>query len=137
LFFQAYLDHHAAQAEIRLKDKWLEQQSQLENLSRQQKTLEAKAKAIAKTQAECDRKNKEHREKVRRINNDKFERWLDNASWAVRTFWVDTRAMRWLILVHWLVLFPIVAILGLRVVVSDRCIESTPCRSVVSWIVHF
>jgi hypothetical protein len=136
ILFNAFLNLQLAKTEFNLQNQWIIQQKNLNQIARQQKALEAKAKTIAKTQEENDCKNRAHLEKVRRLNNDRFVRWLDNASWTVQTFWSDTRAIRRVILLHWLVFFPLVGALGIRTALSDRCFHSAACRSVVGWIVE-
>lgn len=92
------------------------------------------------------------RTKLRRIQgNERFAKWLDNSSWAMERFgksfvtgvrggleeveWRcgNTRFVVIAIAIHWLVLFPVLGAIGLRMVLSDRCLQVAVCREVLKW----
>jgi anti-sigma factor RsiW len=128
IVFNAYLERHHAAAQYRLKDDLTAQAAQLAHLSRKQKALEAQAKAIAKTQAEFKAKVLAERERARRVNNDKFARYLDNLAWWVRVVVCSGRNMVWAVGLTALVLVPSTAALTIRTVVDESCLKSVPCR---------
>jgi hypothetical protein len=136
VIFKLYLESHFSQVQHELKSDWIQQSNQLNQVEIAQKLLEAKAKALVKTQKAIASKAKADRKRAQRLNNKRFFRWLDNASWAVRVFSNDSKVLIWVVAVHWFLLFPVVAGLSIRGVLSDHCIKSESCRSVVRLIIR-
>jgi hypothetical protein len=134
--FELYIEKHFSTVQHDLKSDWIQQSNQLKQIEKAQKLLEAKAKALVKTQKAITAKAKADKEKARRINNERFARWLDNAVWALRVFCTNSKVLLWVVAVHWFLLFPVVAGLSVRGVLSDRCFKSETCRSVVRWVIR-
>jgi hypothetical protein len=134
--FELYIERHFSTVQHDLKSDWIQQSKQLKQVEIAQKSLEAKAKALVKTQKGIAAKAKADKEKARRVNNERFARWLDNAAWSVRVFCTNSKVLLWVVAVHWFLLFPVVAGLSIRGVLSDRCFKSDPCRLVVRLILR-
>jgi hypothetical protein len=125
VLFSIYLQAHLLQAKYQLKKEWQAQDEQL------------KAKAIAQQQQAIAKQRAAEREHARRLNNKRFARWLDNTAWALRMWADSSKTVLLLVALHWVVLFPSMAFLGLRFVMDgDRCIQSEPCRLVVNWVIQ-
>ncbi len=146
IVFNAYLERHLAAARYRLKEDLVAQAAQIDQLDRKQKQLLAQAKAIAQTQAkreqaiakaqtEFEAKAKAERERAQRLNNEKFAKWLDNASWAVRVFCTDSHVLAWAIGITAIVLVPSTAALTIRTVVDEDCFKSPLCGWAVTTFV--
>ena len=114
-----------------MRDDFVAQAAQAEQLTRQQKVLEAKAATISKAQAKADAKAKTERERLQRLNNKAFARWLDNTGWAVRVFCTESRHLWLVAAIHWALFVP-VGLFAVRVALSERCIQTEACR----WIVR-
>jgi hypothetical protein len=135
--FDLYIEKHFSTVQHDLKDDWIRQSNQLKQVEKVQKSLEAKAKALEKTQKAIAAKAKADKEKARRVNNERFARWLDNAAWSVRVFCTNSKVLLWIVAVHWFLLFPVVVGLSVRgVLSSDRCFKSETCRVVVRWVIR-
>jgi hypothetical protein len=128
---------------------------------RQQTIDEQGEKAIATLKAR-QAKGKamiaDERAKLRRIqSNERFAKYLDNACWTINRFGKGTakgfgRWISWAIdevnwqsgrfsvliavaLVHWLVFFPLLGAWGLRIALSDRCLEIRLCQAALRWAI--
>jgi hypothetical protein len=134
--FGLYIDKHFSTVQHELENDWIQHSYQLKKIEEAQKTLEVKATALKKNQKAITAKAKADRKRAQRLNNKRFFRWLDNASWAVRVFCSDSKVLLWFLAFHWLLLFPVVAGLSIRGVLSDRCFKSDPCRLVVRLIIR-
>jgi hypothetical protein len=163
--FQAYLDRHLAQARLTLQSEWIANAQRIEVLAQKQQKLEVQAKAIAsrsgdlsKSEANLKRRIAKAKANIRRIqDNERFAKWLDNACWTINRFGKGTakgfgRWISWAIeevnwqsgrfsvliavaLVHWLVFFPLLGAWGLRIALSDRCLEIRLCQSALRWAI--
>jgi hypothetical protein len=152
---------HAAQlTELEQKQAALEVQA-VTIAQRQQAIDVGREKAIATLkarEAKGEAMIQDERAKLRRIqNNERFAKWLDNTCWALERWGKGTakgvgRWIRWmldeiewqsgktqvLVIViagHWLILFPLFGAIGLRVALSDRCLQIEPCRAVLRWAI--
>jgi hypothetical protein len=96
-------------------------------MNKKQKALEAQAKVLVKAQAVIAQKAKAERAREQRLNNEKFARWLDNASWSVRVFCTDSHVLAWAVGLTALLLVPSTAAFTIRTVVDESCFKSVPC----------
>jgi hypothetical protein len=135
IVFNAYLERHLAAARYRLKDDLVAQASQLAQMSKKQKALEAQAKALVNAQKAIAQKAKAERAREQRLNNEKFARWLDNASWSMRVFCTDSHVLAWAIGITAIVLVPSTAALTIRTVVDEDCFKSPLCGWAVTTFV--
>jgi hypothetical protein len=135
VLFSIYLQAHLLQAKYQLGKEWQAQDEQLKAVERSQRKLQATAKAIAQQQQAIAKQRATDRKHARRLNNKRFARWLDNTAWALRTWATSSKTVLLLVALHWVVLFPGVAFVGLRFVLDgDRCIQSEPCRFIITWV---
>lgn len=128
---------------------------------RQQAIDVGREKAIATLkarEAKCEAMIQDERTKLRRIqNNERFAKWLDNSCWALERWgkgtakgigrWIHwmlaeiewqsgrTQTIAIVIAGHWLILFPLMGAWGLRVALSDRCLQVQPCRAALRWAI--
>mgnify|MGYP003513884721 FL=1 len=128
---------------------------------RQQAIDVGREKAIATLkarEAKGEAMIRDERAKLRRIqNNERFAKWLDNTCWALERWgkgtakgvgrWIHwmlaeiewqsgrTQTIAIVIAGHWLILFPLMGAWGLRVALSDRCLQIEPCRGVLRWAI--
>ena len=136
VLFSIYLQAHLLQAKYQLKKEWQAQDEQLKVVEQSQRKLQTTAKAITQQQQAIAKQRAADREHARRLNNKRFSRWLDNTAWAIRVWADSSKTVLLLVALHWIVLFPAVAFVGLRFVMDgDRCIQSEPCRLVVNWVI--
>jgi hypothetical protein len=151
--FQAYLDRHLAQARLTLQSEWIANAQRIEALAQKQQKLEVQAKAISSrsgdlSQSEANLKRRIARAKanIRRIqDNERFAKWLDNASWALQrccetvvhkvNWWSgDIKVLFAVVGVSLFVVTPVSTTLSLRLLLSDRCIRNQQCRAVAIWM---
>lgn len=131
--FSIYLQAHLLQAKYQLKKEWQAQDEQLKAVEQSQRKLEATAKAIAQQQQVIAKQRAADREHARRLNNKRFARWVDNTAWAMGQWANSTKTIGLIVMLHWLVLFPSVGLLGLHYVLSGPCSQQAICKSVISF----
>jgi anti-sigma factor RsiW len=127
IVFNAYLERHLAAARYRLKDDLVAQAAQIAQLDRKQKQLMAQANAIAKAQVDFEAKAKAERERAKRLNNEKFTRYIDNLEWWIRVVVCSGRNLAWAVGLTALILVPSTAALTIRTVVDESCFKSVAC----------
>jgi seryl-tRNA synthetase len=160
------VDRQVLEYQFQLHRDSIANAQRIEDLAQKQQKLEAEAKAIASRSGALDKRESELKEQVqkakadiRRIkNNERFAKWLDNSCWALERWGKGTakgvgRWIRWMldevewqsgktqtiaivIAGHWLILFPLFGAMGLRVALSDRCLQIEPCRAVLRWAIN-
>lgn len=163
--FQLFVDRQVLEYQFQLQRDSIANAQRIEELARKQQKLEAEAKAIASHSGTLDKREADLKTRVqkakadiRRIqNNERFSRLLDNTCWAVTRIgkgsakgvgrwihWVlaeiewqsgKTLTVAIVIAGHWLILFPLMGAWGLRVALSDRCLQVEPCRAALRWAI--
>jgi hypothetical protein len=162
--FRHYFSMVYAQASADMKSDWIALDSKLRQVTQAQAALESQAHVISQRQKLIDTQHekalavlagreakgkaqiKRKLAKVRRIQkNERFAKWLDNSCWGLQR-WCETviHKVNWwsgdikvlfaVLGVSLFIVAPVCTTLSLKLLLSDRCIQTQQCRSIALWM---
>lgn len=125
-----------------MRDDFVAQAAQLDQLSRKQKDLESQAKTIAlnhnKARAQLEKqRSRLIREKhtVFLQTNKQYKVWVFNIAWSIGIWAGSVRNILIVAALHWF-LFAGLFVAGLRAIASGQCEKNTTCWMVLKVLVR-